>query len=709
MTMSLTGAGKLTGVAALLASIDAIGWTGQYNGTPPTFTPDTSPVTVPVSRPGYDATGATTTYTDNLILTQRTRIPYNSTTPPVVNTSNGVALSDYVYSTDTIAGTTNNSTVASPQPIANWALPDRQTVGNSLTVEVIAFHRDGRNQKPVACVVFTATDGTSTVSQTVTALSVSGQSYDQGAVQVYKATLDITSLTDQHEITVNAKVYPWIGGAASVLDSSTTGAGREGFSPRYYRKDVTRAASPPLAYVTSTGVDASGVWSTTAATASASPFLTVAGAIAAITGAAATGGIADGCEIRIGTGSFVAPARTSGAVTQQSSRLTITRDPNVTAANAVLTFGAAKFEPYLGNITSAAGTQCVAVKDCTIQRTGALGMTGEGAAPSARLEVQLQQVILNPNGNTGTLLGSNCDASIDGMTETAQILGTLAPVSSGKLMRIRGLNVDVGNNTVEGFFLIGSKLTTVKSITAFSTRTDSGSIRAFNWLSCSTASTGILDIGSTTGDVTGAALVSNVIEWTGGNQYSMRFSGDGQSANLTHVIIWNNTVAGANNAGRWNMFYDETTGTLRTHKLSSVKGNIICQINHKSDWFLGVTTNPADTVNHVNAWSFNYGVGCGGNFSLYIDAGPNQPYYRQAYPGAGAKIGTSSTVMQDPGFTTYAGTTYNGSTYTNGAGGGNYHITVGGAAKGVVAASILPFDLDGTARAATNDTAGAYA
>ena len=48
------------------------------------------------------------------------------------------------------------------------------------------------------------------------------------------ANIDISALANPASITVNAKVYPCIGGAASVADSSVLSAGARGFTPQIH-------------------------------------------------------------------------------------------------------------------------------------------------------------------------------------------------------------------------------------------------------------------------------------------------------------------------------------------------------------------------------------------------------------------------------------------------------------------------------------------
>ena len=260
--------------AAPFSAVNADGWTVTYP-SPPAIDPMGAPVPVPLSRAGFAAEGVPTTHTDTLTLTKRVRLPYPN---QAVLSASTVALSDYVYATDSIAGVTNLSVAVSPKPIANWVMTDRRVVGDMVTLEVVAFHRNARGGDQVACIEFSATDGTATVTTLVNASSVSPRPSDRNAVVVYRCDLDISTLANPAVITCNAKVYPWIGSAASVRDSAASGIARE-FSPRVFVRNTARHATPPLAYVATGGNDTTGVVSTAPATASAQPFATVLGAI----------------------------------------------------------------------------------------------------------------------------------------------------------------------------------------------------------------------------------------------------------------------------------------------------------------------------------------------------------------------------------------------------------------------------------------------
>jgi hypothetical protein len=201
-----------------------------------------------------------------------------------------------------------------------------------------------------------------------------------------------------------------------------------------------------------------------------------------------------------------------------------------------------------------------------------------------------------------------------------------------------------------------------------------------------------------------------VIEWTSTTTgHLLGISNDGAAGNNSHIVIHNNTHAGAFGAGRVNLFYDEGA-TPRTSKLMSVKGNIFVQINTKSDVFRGGNESGADASSRTGNWAFEYGVGCAGNFSQYIDAsaGGIGSAFAQEYPGLSCDIGASASVRNDPLFVDYQGTTYDGATYMAGTGGGDYALDEGSPAIGLLPVAVLSHNLAGDARPATNDNAGAY-
>lgn len=110
--------------APAIAAVAANGWEATMD-----VPADLTFEQVPLSRQGYDATGAPVAISESVVTTKRVRQPFPN---QASLTATMVALSDYVYSTDTISGVTNNSAETSPKPVANWSIIDRRVVGNSL-------------------------------------------------------------------------------------------------------------------------------------------------------------------------------------------------------------------------------------------------------------------------------------------------------------------------------------------------------------------------------------------------------------------------------------------------------------------------------------------------------------------------------------------------------------------------------------------------
>lgn len=661
-----------------------------------------------VFRQGYTTTGSTTSYMETMYVRRKVRQPYSNQASPSAST---YALSDYLYSTDTVSGSpTPNSTVVSPKPVANWAAPDRRLIGNSiggssLPVEVTAFHRDFRNQSPVACVIFTISDGTNPdITVTVSTPTVSGQAWDLNPVIVYALpSTDITSLATG-KITVNAKVYPWIGAAASVNDSSANSARRD-FSPRYFWKNATKFATPDIMYV-----DASLGNDTTAEVNNSSlPAATIVGAINRMrTGSSGAPWSLNTTQIVVkADGTYSISASGSGTTTGGVAGLMITRDTgSTTKAGVILQGGLSNFAPNLGAGGVTPTQPALIMKDLTLTRLGGTSFLFN----CANIEIQLDNVAFNGN-NQGSNLFSNSVSGqglyLYGVTITNIATGGFNNVAQVQQRIWRGVSVTNPGNTGISY-LIGCNI--VSQSSGYFAETTSGAtadnqIIAFNKFNNITT-TSMWAVSTTV--TAGLAIVQNVFEYnsaSGGNMVNV--SNDSQTNNTSHVIIWCNTYIGFYNQGRTNLFYDEGV-TPRLNKLMSVVGNIFSQLNTKGDVFRGLNEAGADASTRLGNWSFLYGVGCSGNWTQYIDAnnGGLGTSFAQAYNGPGSSYGTSTTVpkMATSFFTNYLGPTSG----VAGAGNGTYSIGTNGSGLNIVPNAPLPYDLAGTARNATNDTAGAY-
>lgn len=626
---------------------------------------------------GFDATGAAVTVARTLYTTKLLRLPYPD---QVTLEGDEVALSDFVYATTTIAGLTNSSTLASPKPIAHWVSTDRDIVGDSVTPEIVAFHRNG-----VACVIFRATDGVTTVTATASAPVVSGRAGDRNAVLVWRAALDLSTLADNADITVNAKVYPRIGKNTdeSCVRDSASGVNFWQFSPRTWRRNAARAAAPPIVYVASGGNDTTGYVGTDDGLAAASPCLTLTGAFdRARTVLGTTAGSLDGLRVRLTAGTWArASSPTSNTV---NAHVTLEPGTGVAKADAVFEFGAA---------TNTFGVSYIRHRGLTVRRMGAF-YAFSGSAGYCLFE----DCDLDFNTFNGALASGTAPFFFNGVGFTGLGTGSALQAGAPPIAMLRGCSFGTANSNtqIEPNLILGCDIRGCR--TANGTRDISGGVIAFNtWLQAAGAGS-TLSINQSLGPIDGFAVVQNVIEWNSAtSNAALAPANDGGSVSSSHVIVWHNTIAGFDIYGRSNILYNDHATIARSHTLASFVGNIHVQINTKHDVFVADGT-------RTGGWAYLYGVGSRGEFSRYQDAGGGT--WKQDYPGLGASIGTIRTGNgNDPLFTTYAGTT---SAPAAGAGLGTYTLQAGSPARGIVTSAPLPFDLAGNARAATA-AAGAYA
>lgn len=685
--------------SSLISAVAADGWQATWaSGTPPTFDPDGSPVAQTFSRAGYDTAGATTTYSEDMTMLRRVRQPYPSETLP---TADSVALEDYIYSTDSCSGVTNSSAEVSPVPIANWVMNDRLLVGNSVFWEIIAFHRNYRSRSQVPCVRVRANDGTTqTAWQVVSTTTVSSYSEDPNPIETFSGTLDVTALASATMFWLEAEVFPWIGGAASVLKSENSSVTRE-FSRRYFYKDVAREAAPPLAYVASTGNDATGVWSVTAATAAATPFRTVSGAMIAMTvgaNAAVTGSIADGCRIRIVDTVNIGASMTASRP-QTCGSLIIERAPGTARSAAILTH-AASFRPRLGQtgLASPLTEGSLLITDLTYNRTGAFNW--DGVAVTNAQHIRFHNVDLK-NSSASSSLAVYTHLYLFGVTMSTTRLNMGYSANTQRRI-IRGLTADMNASGVEGWLLLGSNITRSDGI---SYQDPTKPFISYNnkWINPSSSS----GVGSWIGTVSGGDLgavawVQNLIECyhTTSSTAGWRIANDSPVfGNIVHAVVYANTDTGYGSVNRANYFYDEAP-VARFHKLARHSGCIVSQLNTKGDVFQLDGT-------RLGQFAYSHGVGCQGNFTMFRTNSGNFASEMQTYPGPGCSIGTSTTVRNDPLFTNYQASNNSGGALATG--GGDYTLTGPSPARGIVTVTGLRFDMAGSARASTNDAAGCYA
>lgn len=684
-----------------ITAIQPEGWIVIYPDPPAEFDPDFSAITFTARRQGYGSDKSVQEYLHYITVTKRVREvwPDNLTL-----TADEAAIDECLFSTDEVVSATNNSTKISPTPIVQWGILNRQLIGNSLFVEVLAFHYNGGiagNGEQIACVEFTATDGVTTVTEIVNNSGISPQGIDRQPVISYYATMDLSTLNNG-DITVNAKVYPLVGDAPSIADSSLGTEGARGFTPLLFVKNTTKFASPPLVYVSTSGTDAtvlaSGATSggiqkvsTDPVVAKANPFATAASAINALDAATSiTGGFTDGCEVRFMAGTHTTFSSTLVGTYSDKVPLVLTRDPDTAFNTVTLSFSTA-WNPRHSRVDYR-GLQITRTVN-----TGILTLTGSG------LRINLINCTFNGGGFIAPININSSVIVAHGCTFNNCPSGVFNP-STAEYRQFRGCVFNM-TTQVEGWSLIGCTFEGNTAV-SYGARSLNGLVHAYNIFYKQTST---FELAQSTGIMTNIAIVQNVLEWNGASGGVLyRLSGDTAAFGINHAVVIYNTSTGFFTDGRWNCFYNDTPApSNRTQEFIRFEGNIIGQLNTKHDIFAGANHGYVDASGRIGGWSFLFGVGCRCNFVQFLNAtselpGPSSSF-AQEYPGMDCQFGTSNSIRLDPLFVNYRGTF---ATASAGVGNGNYRLQAGSPAKNMTR-RLLSHDLDGVIRNSTT-SAGAY-
>jgi len=665
------------------------GWRLRWPG------PGPLPTGAIAERAGFDGSGNAVQYSEPLSPAVSVREPW----PDEANVSlTDRALEKYLYTSDSVSGLTNGSTLASPRPIAAWLMPSHLVVGDSVRWEIAAFHKDGRMGRQVACVRVRATDGTNaTAWQHVASTHVSAMCEDAHPVEVYGASLDVSALPDGAAFWLEGEVLPWLGTQGAILRSEEISS-RRGFSRRWFRRDTARDAAPPLAYVASTGHDGTGVISSAAATASASPFLTVGGAIdAARSQVGTTRGAIDGLRIRILDTVNLDSPNVSFVNSQDVAAVVIERAPATSRSNAIVTTNK-PLRPQFTDHSSGIGDGALIFRDVTL-RIGAASHTMKGE-PGSNLFVQFWNTDIDYQSNSNNFRSSS-DIAFFGMT-AINCAGGLSASSSGKIRMLRGVSANLAGTNYTGWNVIGCALSSVGGV-SYDDPTQDGHIlcnNEFRGLGADVVP--ISFFAANPGDDLGSvAIVQNLVEMTAPvSATGLRLSADQAFGNVTHAVVVHNTVAGASGNGRFNLAYDEHPTVARQHRFISFKGNLGPQFNTKGDICSGSQGYPELRTGNL---AFHHGVGCAGNYSENANASGDALSYGFAYPGPGTIIAGGDALFVDR-----QSVSISGETFTAGTGGGDYRLQAGSPARGILAEPVLGFDLAGDARGAGAQSAGCY-
>jgi len=257
-----------------LIAVGPEGWRATYQD-PVAFDPVADPRPVAVTRPGFGADGAPATVDETLTIMARVRQPYPNQASP---TADEVALSDYVYQGDQVAGAANQSAQPYPAPQALWLNHDLEVAtGPVHRVRLAVAHAHARRGRPVAAVRFIATDGVNTAETLVTGMDVISYPATGLAVPHFAADLDLSGLAAGALITVDAEIRPWIG-PAFVISADGDPYPSANLTVLKVLNDRDGSYGTTYAYVDPVaGDNVTGIASADPAVARANPFATIAG------------------------------------------------------------------------------------------------------------------------------------------------------------------------------------------------------------------------------------------------------------------------------------------------------------------------------------------------------------------------------------------------------------------------------------------------
>lgn len=683
-------------------------------------------VVISVRSSGFSDTGTATTIDRTVYGTKQVRkvYPDQASNDETVSGSDVViriALDEYIYSSDTILSVTvlsdlyndglltsrsrtvtsvNSSTAAYQRVIGNWSWPGWQRLDASSKLRATVFHRHGQQGRPVRAVKFTVTDGTTTVTETVTAPTYDSSVGDAVPVVEYVTTTNLTAgLTQGAVLTANFVAYPWVGDTPldtgdGVNSNATTPTPL--YAPQLHVCDSAGTYASSVAVVDpAAGNDGTGAVATSLATAETTPYLTMAAAFNALRTYNNTNYSRNNCGgsvmyLRTGNNAFVNGSVTLG--TTPDTYLTVTRHPNDARSGVFIT----------NQVTGKSLGLRLRVYDVNISATNAAGTISPGGNSALWIDY------CTLSAASGIPIYQNRVWSITRCSITGQAQwfdGNSTEDWRPALIRGNTLTFTTGTCNIRSWCLIGNTKTGNTTAGTFAiVRTRSGSaapicdngIVAYNRLyGLNNNINATIAWAVDTPINHGQAIVQNVFEnYKSAPSPLVQIAADGAAVATTNpnnnIIIWQNTFIGQ----RQNLAYNDNGSDAPVRLYWSVKNNIHWDDNIKSDTF------PTANAARVNNWSQLYGVGWSGNV-----LGKNGTAFLHEF--SGLKSVSSNWSAGSPAvyfnFTSYAA--YNAS--VDGAGGGDYTLTVSSPARNMQRDLLIPYDVAGTSRGSTN-ASGAF-
>jgi hypothetical protein len=566
---------------------------------------------------------------------------------------------------------TNNSTLDYPRVVGNWAVRQCQTFGTVAHIEFSAFHKFAENGRPVACVVFTATDGTHTVTQTVTEMAVSADS-PISAISTYPADMDLSTMTDLSVVTFTAVAYPWVGDANSILN---TNDGVNTFPTPLYCNLQGRVDKNDVhgkCVVSSAGNDATGaVYATRALAEAGNAYLTIAAALTALAAYNNTNAghnDAGGGIIYCVDGTYT--INTANGGTGMKEWVTITPATGATKAGVIIQAAANNAAmPYrlqLSGVTFSGttyllsgATKCVSFHDC----------------------------ILATTSTSYTVYGFGYGSATNNTGSTPRGFGEFS-TNAMNWGLVRGNDMSISTACI-GFCVLGNRNVRIGTRTnvASATPLNDNLVYAFNITGAGSVITQML-IADRESIVHGVAIIQNlIIRYGAQTETLVSISADATVTNTNNVLLHNNTFVGA----RCNLGYNDTaTGGPYPQLNWSIKNNIFSNYNNKDDTY-------QDNPDATGGWPVGYGVGHSGN---HFRSSAGGEFFGEC-TGQYFTRGSFAVPLQPLYVTDNSSDGANTS-------GGDYHLQAASPCWAITRDLVTPFDMEGHARAATS-ASGVYA
>lgn len=682
-------------------------WVGGSSGA--VFTPTATPVqwgasaSAPGPREFYDGTYTTVRIRlSNMVYLKDNTGAGKSGTACTANFLSGFYTKSGTPNSAVTAGAaTNASTLAYTKTIADWPWGHYELVNGVWRVRCLAFQGDAQQGRPVRCVKFTVTDGTTTetVIKTAMAVDTTVSADDAQSGAEYFADFDAADFIQGAVLTANFIAYPWVGDTDSLLDTSAGAAPPSPLvGPRKYLCDKNNTYGVTMALVdAATGNDTTGVAydSSVYNYLTAAPFATMgkaAAAIAAYNNTNHSRNDVGGGIVEMNDGNYNNLGSSNSYGTTPNAVITFRPSPGATA--------------YGVKISGQSGNNNVSgrVKIENIEITSTTNNTWS----TANVYIWLHKC----KGNSGSNTPFNGTGMVVHVTQGS------FPVWN---MGLRGFSTgSLAFSVVRGVDLTGFVKSVFCYTTAFCKRMTKSGTTSNIFINGIVGYTGLVPvsiiynnamygleanggdcfaIGSVDPQTTGLVFVQNIMEQcnASGSPLGSIASADTVTGNtpIENYIIWHNDMLGQRVFNGYN-----DAGTIVKYRRNwSEKNNYFDRAANKNDVF-----SPGN-ANRVGCWSVSNMVRGSGNFwAMTMVSIPGNFFFE--FPGLSSFQPATSSANDVAQFIDLQATTGTNGEIA-GAGNGDYHLQSDSPLIGLPIDQVLSHDIEGNART-LGDAAGAY-